>query len=119
MEFDHEHKRPDRDDWVQIDFNNVIGNITNSNFKILDSTEFYNLTSPYDYKSIMHYHFNAHAINKSFPTIRAIKVPFQIEINENLSDIDVEELRTLYNCKPGILIGIHFIYCLKSKSKIF
>ena len=100
--FDHEHNRPDRDDWVKIDFNNVKGNTKNSNFKILDSTEFHNLSTPYDYKSIMHYHSFAHAINESLPTIRAIKGPFDLEINENLSDIDVQEIRTLYNCKPGI-----------------
>ena len=109
--FDHEHNRPDRDDWVQIDFNNVRENRENSDFKILDSKKFYNLSTPYDYKSIMHYHSFAHAINESLPTIRAIKAPFEIEINENLSNIDVEEIRTLYNCKQGILIRINFINC--------
>ena len=107
--FDHEQNRPDRDDWIQIDFKNVIGNRENSNFKKLDSTEFHNLSTPYDYKSIMHYHFNAHAINNSSHTIRAIKAQFDIEINENLSDIDVQEIRTLYNCKPGISTLSHKI----------
>jgi len=111
--FDHEHNRPDRDHWVEIDFKNVKGAITNSDFKILDSTEFYNLNTPYDYKSIMHYHSFAHAINESLPTIRANKVPFEIEINENLSHIDVEEIRTLYNCKPGTSNLIPIIECSK------
>ena len=61
----------------------------------------YRFTQVYS-KSIMHYHFNAHALNKSIPTIIAIRAPFDIETNENLSDIDVQEIRTLYNCKPGI-----------------
>ena len=59
----------------------------------------------------MHYHSFAHAKNKSLETIRAIKAPFEIEINENLSYIDVEEIRTLYNCKPGISNLIHIIGC--------
>ena len=38
--FDHEQNRPDRDDWVVIDFNNVIDRIFNSDFRILDQTQF-------------------------------------------------------------------------------
>ena len=97
--FDHEHNRPDRDDWVKIDFNNVIGNIANGDFKKLDLTEFHNLSTPYDYTSIMHYHFNAHAINTSSRTITAKKAPFEIKINENLSDIDIQEIRKAYKCQ--------------------
>ena len=115
--FDHEHNRPDRDDWVKIDFNNVIDGIFNSDFRILNQTQFQDFGTTYDYKSIMHYHSCAHAINKSLPTIRAIKGPFDLEINENLSDIDVQEIRTLYNCKPGISTLIITLLPAENKNK--
>ena len=107
--FDHEHNRPDRDHWVEINFNNVNDGELNRDFRKLNQTQFKDLVIHYDYKLIMHYHSFAHAINNSSTTITAIKAPFKIEINENLSDIDVEEIRTLYNCKPGIFILIHKI----------
>ena len=100
--FDHEHNRPDRDDWIKINFNNVIKGESNIDFKILNQTQFKDLGTPYDYKSIMHYHSSAHTINNSSTAIRAIKAPFEIGINQDLSEIDVKEIRTLYNCKPGI-----------------
>ena len=100
--FEHEHRRPDRDDWVQVNFTNVIGGLFNSNFAKLNQTQFKNFVTPYDYESIMHYHSYAHTKNNSLKTITAIKAPFEIKINENLSDIDVQEIRTLYNCRPGI-----------------
>ena len=99
--FDHEHNRPDRDDWVEIDFNTVIDGVFNSDFRKLNQTQFKDLGTPYDYESIMHYHSFAHTMKNSTKTIRAIKAPFEIGINENLSEIDVQEIRTLYNCKPG------------------
>ena len=105
---DHEHNRPDRDHWVKIEYKNILGGESNNDFKSLDWSEFQDLGTPYDYESVMHYHYNAHAINKSSITIKAIKFPFEIKINENLSDIDVFEIRKLYNCKPGILNLILF-----------
>ena len=67
--FDHEHNRPDRDDWVDIDFDNVINRVSNWDFKKIDSTQFKDLDTPYDYESIMHYHSYAHAINNSKMTL--------------------------------------------------
>ena len=99
--FDHEHKRPDRDDWVKIDFKNIIGDESNIEFRKLDLTEFQDLGTPYDFKSIMHFHSKAYAKNNISDTIKAIKVPFEIQMNENLTEIDVQEIRKLYNCIPG------------------
>ena len=107
--FDQEHNRPDRDDWIEINFNNVIDEVFNSDFRILNQSQFQDFGTPYDYKSIMHYHYTAHSINISSTTIKAIKAPFEIIINQNLSDLDVKEIRTLYNCKQGNSIGTHFI----------
>lgn len=60
---------------------------------------FKNLSTPYDYKSIMHYPEGAHSINPNKPTIKAIKSPFKISPSKVLSEIDIEEIRKLYNCK--------------------
>ena len=106
--FDHEHNRPDRDDWVKIDFSNI-GTTSHNDFRKLERTEFQDLGSPYDYNSIMHYHSHAHALNNELVTIRAIKPPFEIKMNEDLSVIDVEEIRKLYNCKAGAFTIILFI----------
>jgi hypothetical protein len=101
--FDHEQNRPDRDEWVKINFKNVQDNEFNRDFRKLDVTEFQDFGTPYDYESIMHYDSYAHALNSSLVTIEAIKAPFEIKKNKILSDIDVLEIRKLYNCKPGIL----------------
>ena len=101
--FDHEHNRPDRDDWVDINFNNVIDVNSNSNFQKLNQTQFRDFGTSYDYESIMHYHSYAHTRNNSSTTIRAKKAPFEIVLNQNLSEIDVQEIRKLYNCKAGTL----------------
>lgn len=57
------------------------------------------LSTPYDYKSIMHYSEEAFSINSNKPTIKALKSPFKINPSEILSEIDVEEVRKLYHCK--------------------
>ena len=100
--FDHEHNRPDRDDWVEFNFKNIGLAGSDSDFRKVDPEKYVDLGTPYDYQSIMHYHSYAFAINQSLPTMKALKAPFEIKINENLSDIDIQEIRTLYSCKPGI-----------------
>lgn len=58
---------------------------------------FNNLGTPYDYKSIMHYDDRAFAINRNQLTLQGKKG--KIEPGEVLSEIDVQEIRKLYNCK--------------------
>lgn len=53
--FIHEHKRPDRDDYVTILSENIqSGKEHNFKKESIDVIDTYNL--PYDYTSIMHYH---------------------------------------------------------------
>ena len=73
--FDHEQNRPDRDDWIRIDFNNAVRGEFNYDFGKLNQTEFRDFDTPYDYSSIMRYHSYAHTINSSSITIRALKPP--------------------------------------------
>ena len=54
----------------------------------------------------MHYpDMNPQAIDKSKPTMKGIKG--KIDQSKELSEIDIEEIRKLYNCKSaGILTSI-------------
>jgi hypothetical protein len=100
--FDHEQNRPDRDDYVEIIFENIQTGEKNYDFQKLEPTEFQDLKIPYDYESIMHYSsFNDHSINKNLPTMKAIKPPFAINPNNTLSTYDIMKIRKLYNCKSG------------------
>ena len=100
--FDHEHNRPDRDDWITIDFNNIQNGELNLDFRKLNESSFQDLDTPYDYESIMHYHSTAHVINNQSKGIEAIKLPFEIKPISKLSKIDVLEIKKFYNCKAGI-----------------
>ena len=66
------------------------------NFEI-DYTNYVDLDTPYDFESIMHYDEFAFTINGQ-RTLKA-KGNFKILPGEVLSDIDVEEIRKLYDCK--------------------
>ncbi|KHJ88653.1 astacin [Oesophagostomum dentatum] len=51
--FEHEHQRPDRDDFIRVEYSNVeVGQL--ANFEKLSSHEV-DYKEQYDYKSIMHY----------------------------------------------------------------
>ena len=73
------------------------------------TSEYLDLGTPYDYESIMHYESDAFAIDRSLPSIKAIKAPFEIKIKENLSEIDILKIRKLYYCKTGISIYFYYL----------
>ena len=54
----------------------------------------------YDYLSMMHYSWNAFAINESFPTIVTTNATYQYHIGQDtgFSMTDVEEINAIYNC---------------------
>ena len=58
--FWHEQSRPDRDNYVTINFDNIVDSKkTRYNFMKSNDDEINSLGSVYDYGSIMHYHKNA------------------------------------------------------------
>lgn len=59
------------------------------------------LGTPYDYNSIMHYTNVAFAINRNKPTMRSLKPPGLVNPGETISQIDVQEIRKMYNCKDA------------------
>ena len=55
--FYHEHARPDRDDYVTMQWANVNGGSTNGNMLLMEDsvTGVGDVIVPYDYLSVMHY----------------------------------------------------------------
>ncbi|XP_057330192.1 protein tolkin-like [Microplitis mediator] len=99
--FYHEHNRPDRDEHVIINMDNVkTGN--NYNFDKLSSEETNTLNQKYDYYSIMHYRRNEFSIDKFKDTITPIEsANNEIDIigkKARLSDTDVTATNLLYEC---------------------
>ena len=98
--FYHEQSRPDRNEYVQINEENIQGGAEN-NFDRKDETEVDSLGVGYDYNSIMHYDANLFSINGR-PTIEALDPDIPIGRATTLSALDIEQTKRLYNC-PGEL----------------
>ncbi|CAF1633502.1 unnamed protein product [Adineta ricciae] len=94
--FWHEQSRPDRDDYITIDFSNVRpGTEHNFNKYSIELTDTLNL--PYDYNSVMHYSKTAFSVNGS-PTIITKDPNVWIGQRNTLSANDIQEIRRYYNC---------------------
>lgn len=99
--FFHEHSRPDRDNFIKIEWDNVIDG---AEIYLQKAEEINSLGSTYDYLSIMHYPGDAYAINNTICTILNSTVMNQWETmgqRVKLSDRDIDQLRLLYQCKSG------------------
>ncbi|XP_023780055.1 meprin A subunit alpha [Cyanistes caeruleus] len=97
--FYHEQSRMDRDDYVNIWWDEIIAG-KEHNFAKYDDTYITDLNTPYDYESLMHYEPFSFNKNESVPTITA-KIPaFDDIIGQrlDLSAIDLERLNRMYNC---------------------
>ncbi|XP_042121718.2 meprin A subunit alpha [Peromyscus maniculatus bairdii] len=97
--FYHEQSRTDRDDYVNIWWNEILPDYEH-NFNIYDDNYITDLNTPYDYESVMHYDPFSFNKNESIPTITT-KIPeFNGIIGQRLdfSTIDLERLNRMYNC---------------------
>ncbi|XP_059382449.1 hatching enzyme 1.2-like isoform X1 [Carassius carassius] len=93
--FYHEHTRSDRDQYVQINWQNI-PEATAYNFQKKDTN---NLNTPYDYSSIMHYGRTAFAKQYGKDTITPIPNPsVQIGQRTEMSKIDILRINKLYEC---------------------
>lgn len=75
---EHEHQRPDRDQFIKIIYNNVDPDKM-SNFALISPNDVYYKEHPYDYRSIMHY--DGTAFGKNDPKTGkklATMVPLQV-----------------------------------------
>ncbi|XP_037700458.1 meprin A subunit alpha [Choloepus didactylus] len=97
--FYHEQSRTDRDDYVNIWWEEILPGFQH-NFNTYDDSFITDLNTPYDYESLMHYAPFSFNKNDSIPTITA-KIPeFNPIIGQRLdfSAIDLERLNRMYNC---------------------
>jgi len=97
--FFHEQSRPDRDEYVSIQWQNII-NGTENNFAKYSEADIDTLMLPYDYGSVMHYQANGFTSNGQ-PTI----IPIQnasavIGQRAGMSRIDILEVQRYYGCFP-------------------
>lgn len=96
----HEHTRPDRDDYIDILYDNIYRGFRNQ-FEIEDPDLLDTLGVGYDYNSVMHYRPDAFGnISTSGITIVADKPNIPIGPGQELSTLDAKKINILYNC-PG------------------
>ncbi|BFZ02635.1 hypothetical protein BsWGS_05673 [Bradybaena similaris] len=98
--FWHEHNRPDRDTYININLTNVLGS-TQWDFREVAATMLNTLGTPYDLGSIMHYSPYTEAIDKEIPVITpktgqadGIKLGQRMA----LSNWDVLRIQKWYGC---------------------
>jgi len=92
----HEQSRPDRDQYVTINTDNVIDHLRH-NFRLLSSSDTYGV--PYNYLSGMHYDKTAFTKNGKV-TIETKDKKYQDMIGqrETIVDSDYEKVRRIYKC---------------------
>ncbi|XP_050959627.1 meprin A subunit beta-like [Labeo rohita] len=100
--FWHEQSRYDRDDYVTINYENVIPGYKH-NFNKYSENVSTTQDTPYDYYSVMHYDKNAFS-NGNGSTIITKRPEFQDVIGQQLdmSEYDVIELNKLYKCNLSV-----------------
>ena len=96
----HEQSRPDRDSYVDINWENVQGGTSNNNFAKKTNTE--TLGGTYDYGSVMHYQKDAFSKNGR-DTITPTRSTNGANIGQRsgADDQDIIDIRLLYQCKSG------------------
>ncbi|CAH3146706.1 unnamed protein product [Porites evermanni] len=97
--FYHEQSRPDHDDYVIINWNNIQQGLAFAFNKYPRST-IDSLGTPYDYGSVMHYEDFAFSKNRR-PTIVAKRQGVTLGNRKGPSTIDVKQMNLLYKCSGG------------------
>ncbi|XP_078256236.1 meprin A subunit alpha-like [Rhinoraja longicauda] len=103
--FYHEQSRTDRDDYVNIWWNEIIQGMEH-NFVVYNDDLITDQNTPYDYESVMHYAPFSFNKNDSLPTITT-KIPaFDDIIGQRLdfSAIDLLRLNRMYNCTSTLTL---------------
>ncbi|XP_077864429.1 kielin/chordin-like protein [Saccoglossus kowalevskii] len=106
--FWHEQSRYDRDNYVEINWDNIIeGKEGNFEKKLEEHTTHQGFG--YDYGSVMHYGFYSFAIDNTIPTIIALRETDEtVGQREFASDLDIDELNRLYECDYYVYKGCWF-----------
>ena len=95
--FWHEHTRPDRDDYVDVHYSNILPEYL-KNFEKLEDSVTFDLGVGYDYNSIMHYNEDFFARFPGTPTLTAKAVGIPIGQAVQLSPFDILQANLLYGC---------------------
>ncbi|KAJ8397659.1 hypothetical protein AAFF_G00436580 [Aldrovandia affinis] len=103
--FYHEQSRPDRDDYVDIWFDQVLPGFEH-NFGKYDDSFITDQNTPYDYESIMHY--GPYSFNKDsrYPTITAKDPELTKALGQynDFSSLDLLRLNRMYNCSSSLTL---------------
>jgi hypothetical protein len=97
--FYHEQSRPDRDDYVIVNFTNIISGMEYNFDKYTTNVDNFDL--PYDYDSIMHYGAFFFSKNK-LPTLIPKNKNATIGNREKMSDYDIQGVRLHYPSQDSI-----------------
>ncbi|XP_021349755.1 zinc metalloproteinase nas-7-like [Mizuhopecten yessoensis] len=93
-----EHRRPDRDQYIQVHMDNI-QDAARPFFNKIPPGDTDLLGLPYDYESITHYGPYQYAINTSLPTISTNVTGVSFGHGVTLSFYDVLKIQTLYRCQ--------------------
>jgi hypothetical protein len=108
----HEHTRTDRDDYVDVHFENIMEGY-DGNFLRRSSDHTTDLGVGYDYGSVMHY--GEYDFSKDWGVLKTIDARGQVVgQRDGMSPEDIEQLRLMYKCSDGPRHKSHFcsIDCL-------
>uniref|UniRef100_A0A672F3W1 Meprin A subunit n=1 Tax=Salarias fasciatus TaxID=181472 RepID=A0A672F3W1_SALFA len=97
--FYHEQSRSDRDDYVQIWWDQIEEG-KEHNFNKYEDNFITDLNTPYDYESVMHYRPFSFNKNDSIPTITTTIPYFNEVIGQrfDFSEVDITRLNRMYSC---------------------
>ncbi|XP_059351875.1 zinc metalloproteinase nas-8-like isoform X2 [Daphnia carinata] len=98
--FYHEHQRPDRDNYVFINLENVEPK-NRGYFKKMNMWDLLTVRYSYDYGSVMHYPSNAFAKDPTIRVITRLQGPPFIANREGFSPTDIVKLNSVYCNSPN------------------
>lgn len=102
--FWHEHQRPDRDDYVEVQWANVPPEWSplRAVFNKIPVTEINTFDSPYDFGSIMHIKLTDYSKNGEPTLVPKVNYTGEIGQRKQLSRQDVIQTNLLYQCNSKL-----------------
>nr|QNH72392.1 toxin candidate TRINITY_DN31071_c0_g1_i3 [Pachycerianthus borealis] len=102
--FWHEQARSDRDDYVSIQWENIIPGKADQ-FDKLSAAEVDVLGLQYDYKSLMHYSKTSFTANGKETVASILKPDEKTFGSEMFTQLDLQKINVLYHCSTGVNAG--------------
>ncbi|XP_013400108.1 bone morphogenetic protein 1 isoform X1 [Lingula anatina] len=115
--FFHEQSRPDRDNYVTINYRNIKSGMS-SQFAKKRSWEVTTMGQPYDFQSLMHYRNTEFSANGQ-KTIQAKANPSMSLGNDDLSATDVDKINLFYGCPQAAWRMDDFVIQVRTSSSWF